>query len=227
MLIGYNVVAIGASAFTAAGVYQPVRPRGRALRPPPPPRCSSSSSAQVLPKTLSINNADRIALASARPVAYAVGCSGRCARGGSPGAGDAAAARPVDRCRALDPHAARGRSAGRWPCSTARAGRARRARHAGWSARSQRADRLRGDGPPHQDAHHRCQPALGGDRAGGPGLALYPDAALARQPREYRRRAPRQGSSAGAGCRRGEAASLKVESLALETCVRAGHHHPA
>ncbi|CAO4175143.1 HlyC/CorC family transporter [Methylorubrum populi] len=75
MLIGYNVVAIGASAFTAA-VFTSLFGREGVLYATAATSVLVIVFAQVLPKTLSINNADRIALASARPVAYAVGLLG-------------------------------------------------------------------------------------------------------------------------------------------------------
>ncbi|MBD8909176.1 HlyC/CorC family transporter [Methylorubrum zatmanii] len=75
MLIGYNVVAIGASAFTAA-VFTSLFGREGVLYATAATSVLVIVFAQVLPKTLSINNPDRIALASARPVAYAVGLLG-------------------------------------------------------------------------------------------------------------------------------------------------------
>lgn len=75
MLIGYNVVAIGASAFTAA-VFTSLFGREGVLYATAATSILVIVFAQVLPKTLSINNPDRIALASARPVAYAVGILG-------------------------------------------------------------------------------------------------------------------------------------------------------
>ncbi len=75
MLIGYNVVAIGASAFTAA-VLTSLFGREGVLYATAATSVLVIVFAQVLPKTLSINNPDRIALASARPVAYAVGVLG-------------------------------------------------------------------------------------------------------------------------------------------------------
>lgn len=76
MLIGYNVVAIGASAFTAA-VLTSLFGREGVLYATLATSVLVIVFAQVLPKTLSINNPDRIALASARPVAFAVGLLGR------------------------------------------------------------------------------------------------------------------------------------------------------
>ena len=75
MLIGYNVVAIGAAAFTT-GVLVHLFGKLGVLYATAALSVLVVVFAQVLPKTLSINNPDRIALASARPVAFAVGLMG-------------------------------------------------------------------------------------------------------------------------------------------------------
>ncbi|MFG5118649.1 HlyC/CorC family transporter [Methylorubrum sp. POS3] len=75
MLIGYNVVAIGAAAFTT-GVLVHLFGKVGVLYATAALSVLVIAFAQVLPKTLAINNPDRIALASARPVAFAVGLLG-------------------------------------------------------------------------------------------------------------------------------------------------------
>ncbi|GJE25592.1 HlyC/CorC family transporter [Methylobacterium organophilum] len=72
MLIGYNVVAIGASSFMAS-VLSALFGKSGVLYATATMSVLVIVFAEVLPKTLAINNADRFALLTARPVAFAVG----------------------------------------------------------------------------------------------------------------------------------------------------------
>ncbi|GEP00404.1 HlyC/CorC family transporter [Methylobacterium haplocladii] len=71
MLIGYNVVAIGASAFTTS-VLTTLFGNSGVIYATVAMSVLVIVFAEVLPKTLAITNADRIALLMARPVAFAV-----------------------------------------------------------------------------------------------------------------------------------------------------------
>ena len=75
MLIGYNVVAIGASAFTTS-VLTALFGKSGVLYATVTMSVLVIVFAEVLPKTLAINNPDRVALLTARPVAFAVGLLG-------------------------------------------------------------------------------------------------------------------------------------------------------
>ncbi|GLS43916.1 HlyC/CorC family transporter [Methylobacterium brachythecii] len=75
MLIGYNVVAIGASAFTTSVLTSLFGSSG-VIYATVAMSVLVIVFAEVLPKTLAISNPDRIALLLARPVAFSVGLLG-------------------------------------------------------------------------------------------------------------------------------------------------------
>ena len=75
MLIGYNIVAIGASAFTTS-VLTTLFGKSGVIYATVVMSVLVIVFAEVLPKTLAITNADRAALLTARPVAFAVGLLG-------------------------------------------------------------------------------------------------------------------------------------------------------
>ena len=75
MLIGYNVVAIGASAFTTSVLTSLFGSSG-VIYATVAMSVLVIVFAEVLPKTLAISNPDRLALLMARPVAFAVGLLG-------------------------------------------------------------------------------------------------------------------------------------------------------
>ncbi|MDB5645635.1 HlyC/CorC family transporter [Methylobacterium sp.] len=75
MLIGYNIVAIGASAFTTS-VLTTLFGKSGVLYATGVMSVLVIIFAEVLPKTLAINKPDRAALALARPVAFAVALLG-------------------------------------------------------------------------------------------------------------------------------------------------------
>lgn len=216
MLIGYNIVAIGASAFTTS-VLTALFGKSGVIYATVGMSVLVIVFAEVLPKTLAISKPDKAALLTARPVAFAVALMGPLA----------IAIEHLVRLMlkpfgvTIGEHQSILTAAEELRGQVAlmhREGRRKgRARHAGRPPRPLGPVGLRRHGPPHQDAGDRRRPALRGHRPRRPVLALYAHAPVARHAGEHRRRAPRQGPSAGARRGGGDASGLKVEALALET----------
>ena len=216
MLIGYNIVAVGASSFTTSVLIAVFGNEG-VLYATLVMSVLVIVFAEVLPKTVAINKPDRVSLLIARPVAWTVALFGPVTLATElAGALDAA---PVG--VRIGPHqsvlSATEEIRGQVDLLHREGGVAKTERDMlGGLLDLRELDRRRRDGPPHPDAHHRRRPPPAGNRARGAVLALHPPAALARRAREHGRRAARQGPAAGARHRRRRRRRARIDAIALE-----------